>query len=325
AWPIALIAKVVDDCGNAMVTGSVNASFSNGDAPLSLVSLKDGSWSATWQPRNTQAPSTTVSVSAQIPAQNVQGSIQITGGLRQNVDPPQISPGAVLSAASFAQQGVIAPGSIVSIFGARFADGINVANTLPLTTELVGTEVILGGSSLPLFFTSTGQINAIVPISAPVNSQAQMLVRRGTTYTVPEPVTVAAAQPAVFTPSQSGKGQGYALVHALSGTETLADSVHPAHANDVVVIYCAGLGLTNPAVESGTPSSLTTLSPTVNSVTVSMGGQNATVLFAGLAPGYVGLYQVNTIVPAGITPSDQVPLILSVGGQSSPIVTMSVR
>jgi hypothetical protein len=218
AWPIALVAQIVDDCGNAMVSGSVTASFSNGDPPLSLVSLKDGSWSATWQPRNTQVSSTTVSVSAQIPAQNIQGSIQITGGLRQNVDPPQISPGAVLSAASFAQQGVIAPGSIVSIFGARFADGINIANTLPLATELVGTEVVLGGVSMPLFFTSTGQINAIVPNSAPINSQAQMLVRRGTTYTVPEPVTVAAAQPAVFTPSQSGKGQGYVLVHAPSGT-----------------------------------------------------------------------------------------------------------
>jgi uncharacterized protein (TIGR03437 family) len=101
--------------------------------------------------------------------------------------------------------------------------------------------------------------------------------------------------------------------------------VKPAHANDVVVIYCAGLGLTNPAIDAGTPSSLTTLSPTVNPVTVTIGGQDATVLFAGLAPGFVGLYQINAFVPAGVTPSDQVPVILSVGGQSSPVVTMSVR
>jgi uncharacterized protein (TIGR03437 family) len=58
---------------------------------------------------------------------------------------------------------------------------------------------------------------------------------------------------------------------------------------------------------------------------VSIGGKSAQVLFAGLSPGYIGLYQINVVVPTGVTPSDQVPLILSVGGQDSPVVTMSVR
>jgi uncharacterized protein (TIGR03437 family) len=185
--------------------------------------------------------------------------------------------------------------------------------------------VILGGSSLPLYFTAPGQINAIVPVETAVNTRLQLLVRRGNMYTLPEPVTVAAAQPAIFTPSQTGKGQGFILVQTPAGAQILADSAHPAKAADAVVIYCAGLGTTDPPVEAGVASSLTTLSHTTNPVTVTIGGQDAHVIFSGLAPGYFGLYQVNAIMPSGVAPGDQVPVVLSVGGQSSPPVTMSVR
>jgi uncharacterized protein (TIGR03437 family) len=325
AWPTAVTTKVVDDCGNLMTSGSVTASFSNGDPPLSLFSLKDGNWSATWQPRNSTVSQASINIAAQIPEQKLQGSISISGSLQKNPDPPQVSAGGVVSAASFGQAGVIAPGSFISIYGTRFADGINVAPAYPWTTELVGTEVILGGSSLPLYFTSTGQINAVVPNDVPVNTRQQLIVRRGLTYTAPESVSIAAAQPAVFTPSQSGQGQGYVLVHDAAGIETLADPSKPAHAGDVLVTYCAGLGVTNPAIPAGSPASLTALSPTVNSVTMTVGGVNAPVFFAGLAPGFVGLYQVNATMPTGVTPGDAVVVVLIVGGQSSPPVTMSVR
>jgi uncharacterized protein (TIGR03437 family) len=326
AWPTALVTKVVDDCGNAMISGSVTANFANGDPPLSLISLKDGNWSATWQPRNASVAQTSINVTAQIPEQSLQGSISISGTLNANADPPQVNSGGVVSAASFGQVGVLAPGSFVSIYGARFADGLNVAPSYPWTTELVGTEVILGGRSLPLYFTSSGQINAVVPIDAPVNTRQQLIVRRGSKYTVPEPVTIAAAQPAVFTPSQTGKGQGYVLVHDVNtGVEINADPSHPAKVGDVLVTYCAGLGLTNPPVADGQPASTTALSSTVNPVTMSIGGVNANVFFSGLAPGFIGLYQVNATMPSGVTPGDSVPVTLSVGGQISPAVTMAVR
>jgi uncharacterized protein (TIGR03437 family) len=325
AWPVALVAVVVDDCGSPMLTGSVSASFTNGDPPLSLVSLKNGSWSGTWQPRNGSTSGTSISISAQIPQQSLQGSIQISGSLQANIDPPQLTPGGILSAASSAQAGVLAPGSFISIYGSRFADALNVASVFPLATELSGTEVVLGGKSLPLYFTAPGQINAIVPVETVVNTRQQLLVRHGNKYTVPEPVSVAAAQPAVFTPSQTGKGQGYVLVQTPAGAQVLADASNPAKSGDAVVIYCAGLGATNPPVVAGVPSSLTTLSPTVNPVTLTIGGQNARVLFAGLAPGFVGLYQVNAVMPASVPAGNQVSVVLTVGGQSSPPVTMSAR
>jgi uncharacterized protein (TIGR03437 family) len=151
-----------------------------------------------------------------------------------------------------------------------------------------------------------------------------LIVRRGFTFTVPETVSIAAAQPAVFTVDQNGKGQGTITVSA-AGIERLADSRNPAKAGDAVVVYCAGLGVTNPSVPDGSPASTTDLSPTVNPVTINIGGKEINPFFAGLAPGFIGLYQVNAVLPSGITPGDAVPVVLTVGGQISPVVTMAIR
>ena len=67
------------------------------------------------------------------------------------------------------------------------------------------------------------------------------------------------------------------------------------------------------------------LSTTVNPVTVTIGGQPATVAFSGLTPGFAGLYQINAVVPPGITPSDAVPVVLTIAGQTSPPVTIAVH
>ena len=104
----------------------------------------------------------------------------------------------------------------------------------------------------------------------------------------------------------------------------MADAGHPVRANDVVTIYCTGLGTVSPEVGIGAPASTTVLSRTTSPVTVTISGKNATVNFAGLAPGFVGLYQVNAVVPAGVT-GDSVRVLLGAGGQTSPPVTIAVR
>src|SRR5205823_2952161 len=95
-------ARVVDDCGSALVSGSVNVSFSNGDPALALVSLQDGRWSGTWQARDTRMPQVTVTATAEKPELNLRGAAQVTGGLRGTASLPVINPGAVVSAASLA-------------------------------------------------------------------------------------------------------------------------------------------------------------------------------------------------------------------------------
>ena len=142
------------------------------------------------------------------------------------------------------------------------------------------------------------------------------MVRRGNTLSVPQDVQVAQAQPAVYTQDQKGILGNGAGVIVNGSTNALITLANPAKAGDVVVMYCNGLG----AVTAGA-----SVSPTVNPLKVTMGGIDATVQYAGLAPGYADLYQVNVVVPAGVQPGSAVPVVLNIAGQTSPAVTMAVR
>ena len=81
------------------------------------------------------------------------------------------------------------------------------SNTL-LPPLLAGSQVWLGGELLPLELTSSGQISAVAPYDVPVDTIMPLVVEQGSSYSLPEPVTVAAAHPGVFTQDQSGKSAG---------------------------------------------------------------------------------------------------------------------
>jgi len=103
----------------------------------------------------------------------------------------------------------------------------------------------------------------------------------------------------------------------LNSTNQLVGLTTPATAGSVIQIFCTGLGqVTNPPA-TGSPASNTMLSTTTTNPTVTIGGGRATVLFSGLAPGTVGEYQVNVLVPSGVTPGPAVPVVVSIGGVSS--------
>jgi uncharacterized protein (TIGR03437 family) len=166
-------------------------------------------------------------------------------------------------------------------------------------------------------------VNAQVPFELTVNTQQQLVAQRGSSLSVPQDVVVAAAQPAVYTRDQSGKGAG---VIVNGSTNTLITPATPAHPGDTVVIYCNGLGAVDPTVPSGTAAPLEgPLSQTVNPLNVTIGGVPAQVKFSGLSPGFPDLYQVNVTVPAGVIPGNEVPVVLTTAGQTSPPVTMAVR
>jgi aspartate 1-decarboxylase len=93
---------------------------------------------------------------------------------------------------------------------------------------------------------------------------------------------------------------------------------------DVVVIYCTGLGEVNPPVPSGSPAPSSPLAKTITQPSVTIGGAQAAVQFAGLTPGLVSVYQVNAVVPA-VSAGDQVTAVITAGGQQSNPVTMAVR
>ena len=328
-WPLALNAAVLDDCGNPLNAGSVVASFSNGDPSLSLQSLQNnGQWQATWNPSNKESAQLTITLDAQS-AQNLRGSLEVSGGLNTTNDPPQIAPSGIVSGASFAPGVPVSPGGIISVFGAQLANGTAGAASLPLDILLQGATVVIAGEAAPLFYTSDGQINAAVPFDIAPNTSQQVLVTRDTTVSVPISVDVASSQPAVFlNPVANAPSQGtiFAVRNTSKGQSSfLAQPSSPATSGDTLVIYCAGLGAVDQTIGPGAGSPTAPAAKTKDQPRVTVGGQPAAVQFSGLTPGLVGVYQVNAVLPAGVTAGDEVAVVISISGQTGPAVTIAVK
>jgi uncharacterized protein (TIGR03437 family) len=303
----------------------VTATFSTGDPALLLTSLNNGSFDGTWNPRSTSSSQVVITAEAFETKPAISGTVVIKGGLQPNAAVPILAAGGVVSAASNAAHQPIGPGSYISIYGSNLSQTTKVAKSLPLGTELAGTRALIAGKSVPLYFTSTGQINAIVPFDVPVSTTQQLLVSQNGALSVPEPVVLASAQPAVFTRDQSGKGLGVIVGYkAHTSTHFLIDEQHPVSAGDTLVIYCTGLGAVNPPVAAGSAAPGSPPSKTVNAVTATIGGKNASVKFAGLSPG-TAVYQVNVVVPSGVAPGDSVPVVLATEGLESDPVTIVVK
>ena len=140
------------------------------------------------------------------------------------------------------------------------------------------------------------------------------------------PVSLAAYAPGIFL---LGGAQG-AIVSAATGEVAApVDSVpgrpaRPAHRGESVSIYCTGLGEVTHRPRTGEPAWGDLLSFTTTLPTVTIGGVPGEVSFSGLAPGFVGLYQVNVEVPASTTTGDAVPLVLTIGGVTANPVTVAV-
>ncbi len=325
--PVTVEAVLADSCAQPVTSSSgafARVDFSNGDQGIAMTHVGNGRWTATWQPQKT-SPSgiyaASISVLEMLASGAVGGQIDIPVTLNGRADVPLVASGGVKNAGSFSANPLVAPGGLISIFGGQLTTGSPSQASQPqLPSQLGDTQVFLSGVPLPLLYASDGQINAQVPYALPVNVPIELIVHRGSAISVPQIVSVAPAQPAVFTKDQSGTGQGV-IVNGV--TNQFADSNAPVTAGDTIVIYCTGLGAVTPAVPSGVPA--TGQAPTVQPVSVTVGGQNANVVYAGLTPGYAGLYQVNAVVPTGVGAGSQVPVILSTAGQISPPVTIAVR
>ena len=232
-----------------------------------------------------------------------------------------------MNGASFAAGEPLAPGSIVSVFGQNFAEGLNLATQLPLETQLGGARLSIGGQDAPLFFSSDGQINAQIPFELAADSQPQVVLRTGLSggsaaIAVPETITLARERPGIFTISQDGTGQGTVLNEDSSSNS----AGNPAARGSVVQIFATGLGATNPTVPSGQAApGAEPLARVATPLEVRIGNLAATVHFAGLAPGFVGLYQINVEVPAAIETGTAVPLVLIQNGVPSNTVSVAVQ
>jgi uncharacterized protein (TIGR03437 family) len=249
---------------------------------------------------------------------------QVTYGAA-TLGPPVVFSGAVVNGASFRKStdpnGAIAAGAIVSLFGQDLATGATQAASIPLPANLAGTSVNFNGVVSPLFYVSSSQVNVQVPFNTPNGSLSVQVTRNGVAGPA-QAVSMALFSPGIFTTTSTGSGPG-AILHA--DTFASVSTSAPARRGEFIAIFCTGLGPVQPPVPSGSVAPSFPLSQTTFPVTASIGGLPAQVSFAGLAPSFVGLYQVNAQVPTAAPAGDTVALILTIGGITSNTVTIAVQ
>ena len=244
-----------------------------------------------------------------------------------------LPPNSVVNGASFRPttepNSAIALGASVAIFGTNLASTTEVATSVPLSTTLGETSVTFNDIPAPLFFVSGTQINAQVPFELMTGAgTVTVQVKRGSETSMEQPIGIAAVSPGIFTLNEQGTGQGAILIANtpfLAAPAGVLENSRPAQRGEFISIFCTGLGPVLPEVPSGNVAPSTeplaeTLSPTL----VNIADIPALVTFSGLAPGFVGLYQVNVQVPMGV-PSGVQEVEIIINGVPGNTVTIAVQ
>lgn len=228
---------------------------------------------------------------------------------------PVIAANGVVSSASFLP--MLAPGALASIAGTNLATSTPPAAAAPLPTILAGATVSVNGRNAPILYASPTLINFQVPWeTATGGASVTVSVAGVASNTITVPVTATA--PGIFYYSS---GAAIAQNHDY----TLNTSSNPEHAGSFIIAYLTGSGAVTPAVTDGAATPTTGLYQIPSSVPVSVtiGGQPATVLFAGLTPGSIALLQLDITVPSGFA-AGSYPMVVTIGGQVSNSATVSI-
>jgi uncharacterized protein (TIGR03437 family) len=215
---------------------------------------------------------------------------------------------------------------IVSIFGSGLgpleAASLELDGNGHVATQLAGTRVLFNGVPAPVIFTSETQIGVIAPYALDGNSILHVAVELNGVRSLPVELAVAPTAPGLFTVDSSGRGPGAIL----NQDGSINSPANPAARGSIIVLYGTGEGQTDPGGEDGKVAVDVLPRPRLP-VSVTIGGRQAEVLFAGGAPSLVaGVIQVNARVPADLAQTGEVPVLLQVGSAASqPGVTLSIR
>ena len=217
--------------------------------------------------------------------------------------------------------GAVAPGEVVTILGAMLGPPSGQSfSTDPIATSLAGTTVSFGSTQAPILYTSANQINAVVPWAIAGQTNVTLVVQSASGSTALN-AAVAGAVPGVFTLNSMGSGQAVAINQ--DGTPN--SSGNPAAPGSYVSLYFTGGGITDPPGLTGSVSDMV-VATTALTATATVGGVAGTVTYSGSAPGFVGGVNQMNILLSPSTPSGSVPVVITMGGQSSPATaTISVQ
>jgi uncharacterized protein (TIGR03437 family) len=315
--------EVGNNCANFVTGGNMALNVSDGSVTRGQHE-REGVWAANWIPvtagritvTSTVTNSTGISGQASVSADAASDSTSVLPVTQ-----------SVTNAASYVLGQPIAPGSWVAIKGAELA-AVDQAITeqVPFPTELSGTSVIIGDQPLPIYFVSRQQINAIVPFGIAVDTSLPLQVRRQGVPSAVQQVSIAQPQPGIFSAASTGAGQGSILI---AGTTLLAappsGNSRPVKRGEYISIYGVGLGAVSNPPPPGAAAPQSPLSWVTTPASVEIGGVSANVIFAGLAPGFVGVYQINAEVPTSAPVGDRVPVMVVQGSSRTPSVTIAIE
>ncbi len=231
---------------------------------------------------------------------------------------PVVGTGGVVDAATF--RAPVVPGSLVTIFGTNLSSATASAGVIPLPLMLGEVSVSFNGIAAPLLYVSPGQINAQLSWAVSATAPVSVVVTNGGVPSAAQAVQVGAFSPGLFAVA------GHAI--AINPDGSLAAPTgsipgfasHPATPGDTLILLASGLGPVNPAGITAN-NSLDAQRSTTTTPTVVIGGAAAPVTFSGLSPQFVGVYQINVVMPATASPANAAPLQIEEGGSMSTVQT----
>ena len=225
---------------------------------------------------------------------------------------PTVSTNGVVNAASFVPR--ISPGALATVFGSNFAL-VNAGAQTPLPTSVESVSVSVNGQLAPVLYVTPTQVNFQVPWETALGpATVTVAVNGGASNAVT--VNALGAAPGLFSTSS-----GQAIVQ--NSDYTLNSPSNPAKVGSTIIAYLSGSGSVSPAVADGAIAPLGTVVYANAASSATIGSSTAQVAFAGLAPGFVGLVQVNIVVPSGLA-TGTYPLTVTIGSETSNSATISV-
>jgi uncharacterized protein (TIGR03437 family) len=210
----------------------------------------------------------------------------------------------------------IAPGAVLRVYTEQLGPDAGITATFDdagrLPPNLAGTEVLFNGVPAPVLYTSAFQVNVQAPYELEPGTTAVMQVRYNGVPSNRLPLEVVEAAPDLF------RDVTTQVATALNADGSVHAANNPAAAGGIIVLYAVGGGRTVPSGTTGSPA------PAPHAglqqpVSVTVGGQEAEVLFAGLVPGFVDLVQINVRLPAlAVSGSRRAfPVVLRIGAQTT--------
>jgi uncharacterized protein (TIGR03437 family) len=231
-------------------------------------------------------------------------------------------PLAIVNAASYAPPILpVSPGELLTLYtwGPK-APTRGATASPPYPSSLLGFSVTANGRAVGITSINPGAVNIILPTDIS-GSVVTLQVQNGTTFSNGVELPLANTAPGVFT--QTGNGLGDAAALHANYTPITAD--YPAHGDEVILLYVTGLGAVTPPIAEGALPGMDPPSRVTTPVAIRIGELPAEVQYAGLAPGFPGLYQLNVKVPGGILASPSAIVEIRTPDDTNRQATLPIR